>query len=47
LEANTLCALTDATVFFSQAYDRLKMNPVHVLGAIIEAGIRRHELKRL
>jgi D-alanine-D-alanine ligase-like ATP-grasp enzyme len=47
LEANTLCALTDATVFYSQAYDRLQLSPVNVMRSIVDAGVRRHEIFRL
>jgi D-alanine--D-alanine ligase len=41
LEANTLCALTEATVFYSQALRSFELAPPAVLDRLVQAGLTR------
>jgi len=43
LEANTLCGLTEATVFYSQALRAFDASPPEILERIVETGLRRPE----
>lgn len=43
LEANTLCGLTEATVFYSQALREFAASPPEILERIVETGLRRRE----
>ncbi len=43
LEANTLCGLTEATVFYSQALRAFGCSPARILERIVETGRRRGE----
>jgi D-alanine--D-alanine ligase len=41
LEANTLCGLTEATVFYSQALSSFDRSPARILEQIVEVGLGR------